>query len=191
MKTIPVIILYACLLSACSTPSSTQSKKQTDQTPAAIENSSNSAVIEPEKTTAGIFSKLREALASSGDIESQYLPDDSIALRLSGDRVFAFGSAKISPEQAIPLQKISTILQLYPQSHMEIVGYTDDIGPKQYNMSLSAKRAESVAQILTRQGMLASSIETRGAGEANPIANNGTAEGRSQNRRVEIAIMAE
>ncbi len=187
MKTIPVIALLGCLIAGCATPPSTETSDQTVQTqPLAVDTSSIAS--EPKKVSENIFSDLAGVLSDNKGIDSQYLPDDSIQLRLAGDNVFAFGSAEVRADQIATLEKVTAILQRYPQSHVEIVGYTDNVGAPQYNKMLSSKRAESVADIFVKQGIPAATIQTRGEGADKPVADNRTAVGRSQNRRVEIYI---
>jgi OmpA-OmpF porin, OOP family len=79
--------------------------------------------------------------------------------------------------------------QLARASYIEIVGYTDNVGEDDDNMALSKKRAASVRDFLIAKGVDASKMVTTGKGEAMPIASNDTAEGRAQNRRVEILIL--
>lgn len=187
MKTIPVIALFACLITGCATPPSTEISDQTAQAQSPAVNTSTAA-SEPKKVSENIFSDLTAALSDSKGIDSQYLSDDSIQLRLAGDNAFAFGSANVRPDQVAILEKVTAILQRYPQSHIEIVGYTDNVGAPQYNKMLSSKRAESVADIFVKQGIPATAIQTRGEGADKPVADNRTSAGRSQNRRVEIYI---
>lgn len=67
-----------------------------------------------------------------------------------------------------------------------IVGYTDDMGPAEYNLDLSKRRAESAKAYFVKKGVDAKKITTKGAGETNFVADNDTAKGRAQNRRIEI-----
>jgi len=187
MKTIPVLALLGCLIAGCATPPSTETSSQTAQAqPSTVDTSA--AVNEPVKVSKSIFSDLTTVLADSKGIDSQYLADDSIELRLAGDNVFAFGSANVRPDQIATIEKVTAILQRYPQAHIEIVGYTDSMGAPEYNKMLSSKRAASVADIFVKQGIPATAIETRGEGADKPVADNRTAAGRSQNRRVEIYV---
>jgi outer membrane protein OmpA-like peptidoglycan-associated protein len=187
MKTTLVLALLGCLIAGCATPPSTETSDQAAQTQSPAVDTSTVA-NEPKKVSESIFSDLTAALSDSKGIDSQYLPDDSIQLRLAGDNAFAFGSANVRPDQVATLEKVTAILQRYPQSHIEIVGYTDNVGAPQYNKMLSSKRAESVADIFVKQGIPATAIQTRGEGADKPVADNRTSAGRSQNRRVEIYI---
>ena len=86
------------------------------------------------------------------------------------------------------LAKVAGILIAYPDIKLEIDGYTDNTGTASYNQQLSEQRAASVQAYLTREGVPASSITTRGFGMDNPIASNDAATGRQQNRRVELVV---
>ncbi len=88
------------------------------------------------------------------------------------------------------LDKLVTVFNEYPDTDITIFGYTDSTGPADYNLKLSGERAASVKNYLVAKGILASRFTIQGMGIADPIADNGTAEGRSQNRRVEFAIVA-
>lgn len=88
------------------------------------------------------------------------------------------------------LDKLVAVFNEYPDTDITIFGYTDSTGPADYNLKLSGERAASVKNYLVSKGISASRFTITGMGIADPIADNGTAEGRSQNRRVEFAIVA-
>jgi outer membrane protein OmpA-like peptidoglycan-associated protein len=69
-----------------------------------------------------------------------------------------------------------------------VAGYTDSTGSRQLNMTLSQQRADSVGSALITQGVAANRVRTSGMGPDNPVASNSTAEGKAQNRRVEITL---
>ncbi|MGD9811147.1 MAG: OmpA family protein, partial [Sphingobium sp.] len=77
----------------------------------------------------------------------------------------------------------------YPPTYIDIYGHTDSDGSDAYNQGLSQRRAQSVADYLSTHGVQSARMETRGFGETQPIADNATAEGKAQNRRVEIKIV--
>ncbi len=88
------------------------------------------------------------------------------------------------------LVQLSETLKKYEDTNILIEGHTDNTGSDEYNQELSQKRAKSVSSFLEVQGVSSSRITTMGYGESQPIAENSTTAGRSQNRRVEVAIFA-
>nr|WP_315162429.1 OmpA family protein [uncultured Flavobacterium sp.] len=88
------------------------------------------------------------------------------------------------------LDKLIPVFQEYPDTNIMIYGYTDSTGSAEYNLKLSGERAASVRNYLVSKGLVSSRFSETGLGIADPIATNDTAEGRSQNRRVEFAITA-
>lgn len=88
------------------------------------------------------------------------------------------------------LDKLVPVLNQYPDTNIQIYGYTDSTGSAEYNLNLSNQRAASVKAYLSGKGLASGRFVTTGLGIADPIATNDTPEGRSQNRRVEFAITA-
>lgn len=88
------------------------------------------------------------------------------------------------------LDKLVPVFQNYADTDIIIYGYTDSSGKVEYNQTLSEQRAASVKSYLSGKGLNTSRFTTTGLGIADPIATNETAEGKSQNRRVEFAITA-
>jgi outer membrane protein OmpA-like peptidoglycan-associated protein len=88
------------------------------------------------------------------------------------------------------LDKLVPVFNQYPDTNIQIYGYTDITGTPEYNLKLSGERAASVKSYLNGKGIASSRFTTTGLGIADPIATNDTPEGRSQNRRVEFAITA-
>lgn len=103
---------------------------------------------------------------------------------------FATNQSDISGESEISLLKLITIFQKYPKTNIIVEGHTDSSGSDAYNMELSKNRAQAVTNYLSSNGISASRIETNWFGEDQPKHDNSTAEGRSKNRRVELAIVA-
>ncbi len=104
------------------------------------------------------------------------------------DVTFAVNQTSISPQMRNVLDGVAQNLVDRPQSLIDVMGHTDSSGSDDYNLDLSRRRAESVANYLVSRGVARARIETIGYGEAYPIADNSTESGRSQNRRVEIRI---
>ena len=108
-----------------------------------------------------------------------------------GDAVlFATNSFTLTPAADAALSRIAFNLNQNPGTHITVVGYTDNTGTYDYNMTLSQKRADAVRNYLISQGVAADRIQAVGDGENNPITSNATAAGRTQNRRVELYIFA-
>lgn len=88
------------------------------------------------------------------------------------------------------LNRLANVLVEYPDTHILVVGHTDSTGPRQFNMTLSRDRANSVTSFFVNQrGLSAGRITTESFGPDAPIADNGTVEGRAKNRRVNVAIV--
>ncbi len=115
------------------------------------------------------------------------------ALTLSERVLYPFDSYVIRPTARPVLDSVMTVLKAYPQVKVEIRGYTDAIGPESYNQTLSMHRANSVKQYLLDKGIAADRMRIQGFGEAPEhfIADNSTAVGRQENRRVEIEFVRE
>ena len=88
------------------------------------------------------------------------------------------------------MSRIAINLNQNPQTDFTIIGYTDNTGGYDLNMRLSQERADAVRNYLMGQGVSGSRLKSKGEGWANPVATNETAEGRAQNRRVEMFITA-
>jgi outer membrane protein OmpA-like peptidoglycan-associated protein len=104
------------------------------------------------------------------------------------DVLFRSGSFELLPGARERLAKVSGIVLAYPSLHVAVEGHTDSVGSDEYNQDLSEHRAQSVRDYFVQQGISASAIEARGFGKSEPIASNDTAEGRQQNRRVELVL---
>jgi len=113
---------------------------------------------------------------------------DKMTLRV----LFDFNKATLTAADVKELQKAVAFVKKYPGSKIRLDGYTDSIGTDAYNMKLSEKRAAAVRDYLIKEaGVDKSKISAVGHGEADPVANNKTADGRAQNRRTEISILSE
>ncbi len=112
-------------------------------------------------------------------------------LTLSADAFFDFNKSNLKPAGKASLNKlVSDLSQVQQVNYIDVVGHTDSVGSDSYNQRLSEKRSASVREYLVQQGVNPSIVRTAGQGERQPVASNDTAEGRAQNRRVEITIEA-
>jgi outer membrane protein OmpA-like peptidoglycan-associated protein len=107
------------------------------------------------------------------------------------DVLFATGKYELQPTAREALAKFSGIVVAHPGLKLQVEGYTDTVGGDTYNQTLSENRANSVRAYLINQGIEPTAITAIGYGKSNPAANNDTAAGRQQNRRVEIIISGE
>jgi outer membrane protein OmpA-like peptidoglycan-associated protein len=104
-----------------------------------------------------------------------------------------FDTAKYSlrPLAREKLAKVAGIVSGHPGLRLDVEGHTDSIGGDDYNQRLSEQRGATVRDYLTQQGMPVSSVTAKGLGKTQPVASNDTAQGRQQNRRVELVISGE
>lgn len=113
---------------------------------------------------------------------------DYLLVNLPDDVLFATGSATLRPDLQGEIRSIAANLVTYPNSNIEVVGHTDNVGGAAMNMDLSQRRAYSVASILIGAGVPAGRISSYGRGMDQPVASNANEAGRSKNRRVEILV---
>jgi outer membrane protein OmpA-like peptidoglycan-associated protein len=104
------------------------------------------------------------------------------------DVLFDTGKYTLKPNTQISLAKVSGILQAYPGLKVQVEGYTDSVGSDDYNQKLSENRADAVRNFLLTQGVPETNITATGYGKAKPVADNATAQGRAQNRRVQLVV---
>jgi outer membrane protein OmpA-like peptidoglycan-associated protein len=107
------------------------------------------------------------------------------------DVLFDFDSANLKPGAREKVAHVAGILKSHPDLKIEVEGHTDSVGSDGYNLRLSERRAESVRTSMVQQGVSRDVVGTAGFGESKPVATNGTAVGRQQNRRVEIVVSGE
>jgi len=102
---------------------------------------------------------------------------------------FDFDSARLKPAMKATLDDLADKVNASPgDESLEIIGHTDSVGTDAYNQWLSERRAAAVADYLAGRGVSSARMTTKGMGESQPIADNGTKEGRAKNRRVETQV---
>lgn len=131
--------------------------------------------------------KLRAELAGTG--VEVVRNSENITLDIPGGITFAVDSSDINSSFKPILDKVASTLVEYDQTLIEVAGHTDSTGSDSYNQGLSERRASSVASYLSGRGVPMRRMVTVGGGESHPVASNDTAEGREQNRRVEVTIV--
>ena len=145
------------------------------------------AVLAAERDKAELRAQLREQL--NVILETRETARGLI-VNLS-DVLFDFNKATLRPGAREKLAKIAGIILAHPGLRMEAEGHADAVGTDDYNQRLSERRAQSVSAFLLEQGISRDTITAMGFGESRPVATNGTAEGRQQNRRVELVVSGE
>jgi outer membrane protein OmpA-like peptidoglycan-associated protein len=118
--------------------------------------------------------------------------DDGIIVTFDENSGVNFDTNKynINASSQATLDKLSAVMIEYPDTDVLVVGHTDSVGADTYNMTLSKNRAESVTNYFTgSKGLSSGRFSTNWYGETSPIATNDTAEGRAQNRRVNIILV--
>ena len=130
--------------------------------------------------------KLREKLQGTG--VSVTRNGDEIILNMPGNITFDTGSNALKPSFFSILDSVVLVLDEFESTLVSVAGHTDSVGSDESNDVLSVNRASAVATYLNNQGVIADRLLVVGHGERSPIATNETAEGRAQNRRVEITL---
>jgi len=115
---------------------------------------------------------------------------EGIKITFDSGLLFDVDKSELRPQAKTNIESLATILKKYSDTNIVVEGDTDNTGTEDYNVGLSNRRAQSVADYLTGLGVPGSRLSTVGLGETNPIASNDTDYGRQQNRRVEVAIFA-
>jgi len=142
-----------------------------------------------------------QAEAEKADLRSQLLTQFNAILQTRdtarglivnmSDVLFDTAKFSLRPLAREKLAKVAGIVSGHPGLRLDVEGYTDSVGGDEYNQRLSEQRGASVRDYLIQQGMPVGSVTARGFGKAQPVASNDTAQGRQQNRRVELVIAGE
>jgi outer membrane protein OmpA-like peptidoglycan-associated protein len=126
------------------------------------------------------------------------LGNDNVTINNTGDRLivtlpqdilFTTGSSAVRPDLQRDLGAVASNLQAYPNSTIQVIGHTDSDGEAGFNQQLSESRANAVVGVLLNNGINNARVQALGRGESQPVASNLNAQGKAQNRRVEIVIL--
>jgi outer membrane protein OmpA-like peptidoglycan-associated protein len=122
------------------------------------------------------------------ELKIQQLENETLKIDISSEVSFDFDSASLKSAFTPTLNKVADILQRYPNTIIHVVGHTDSVGSESYNMKLSERRAQSVVDYLSTEGVSSNRLFAIGKGESEPRATNDTEAGRQLNRRVELFV---
>lgn len=134
--------------------------------------------------------QIEQQMEGTGVQVTQDPTTGNINLIMPGNVTFAYNDTTINPSFYQSLNQLAATMNQYNETSIVVVGHTDSDGSDSYNLDLSQRRAAAVKNYLVAQGVQGYRIQTMGYGESRPVANNATAEGRAQNRRVELTINA-
>lgn len=129
--------------------------------------------------------KALDELARTAQVKED---ERGVVITLSGQVLFASGKSTLLPAARDALDNVAAALKANPDRDIIVEGHTDSMGSTSFNEDLSQRRAVAVREYLIEQGVPAEMIRARGRGEEEPIETNATAEGRANNRRVEIIL---
>lgn len=115
---------------------------------------------------------------------------EGIKITFDSGLMFDVDKSELKPASKQNLSELAVILNKYPDTNILLEGHTDATGTNDYNLDLSKRRSQSVANYLAGQQVMETRFTIMGYGEDQPIASNESADGRAQNRRVEVAIYA-
>jgi outer membrane protein OmpA-like peptidoglycan-associated protein len=115
---------------------------------------------------------------------------EGIKVTFHSGLLFDVNKSDLKPEAKANLIRLAEILNKYPDTEILIEGHTDSTGTRDWNLDLSMRRAQTVANALSRQDVLVSRLNQMGYGPDQPVASNTSPAGRTANRRVELAIYA-
>ena len=132
--------------------------------------------------------RAKEAMESLARIAAIKQEDRGLVITLSGSVLFATAKWTLLPSATNRLEEVAKALKEQEGRSITVEGHTDSVGNDASNMTLSQKRADSVREFLISRGVAADHVRAVGVGEGRPVADNQSAEGRANNRRVEIIV---
>jgi outer membrane protein OmpA-like peptidoglycan-associated protein len=150
--------------------------------------SERAARADAEQKAAQADERAKEAQASLAKLAAVKQEDRGLVITLSGSVLFASNQAVLLPEARTRLDQVAAALLATKERKIVIEGYTDSRGSDTYNEELSRRRADAVREYIVSRGYDGDLVTSTGMGKARPVADNGTAEGRANNRRVEIVV---
>ncbi|HET8753093.1 MAG TPA: OmpA family protein, partial [Salinimicrobium sp.] len=168
-------------------------KDSEDECPDEAGPADNNGCPFDDKDNDGVLDKDDKCPEVAGTVENEGCPEPTVEVinelnEYSRTILFDLNKATIRSESEETLQAIADIMKEYPSTVFHIGGHTDSTGSAEYNETLSRERAASVREFLIGAGIPANRMTSEGYGETKPISSNNTAQGRQENRRVEISL---
>ncbi len=133
--------------------------------------------------------EMQQSLQGTG-IQVERTAENTLNLTMPSSITFGFDSSVLTPQAQTASDSVAKVLNQYPDTTINITGHTDDTGSDSYNQKLSEERALSVSNYLSRHNVSHARLTTQGLGERMPKFPNTDEANRAQNRRVELAIVA-
>lgn len=165
-----------------------QAQGQLNQTQEQLRQTQQARATEEERRVEA-ERRAKQAAEDLAKVASVKQEPRGMVVTLSGSVLFATGKSELLPAARARLTEVAkTLAQQDKESQIVVEGHTDSQGSEAFNDELSRKRAESVKQFLASNGIAEDRISAEGHGESRPVATNDSAEGRANNRRVEIVV---
>jgi len=161
-------------------------RSQLDQSQQAL-GATQMQLQQQQETVQQLETKLKDARATIAKIASVKDDERGMVITLSGEVLFKTGKYDLKPGAMAKLDQIAEALKGKEQP-IVVDGYTDNVGTRDNNMALSQMRAQAVRDYLVSKGLPQDLVTAKGIGPDEPVADNGSIEGRAQNRRVEIVV---
>jgi len=141
-----------------------------------------------EMQTAEANQRAKEAADALAKLAAVKAEDRGLVITLSGGVLFATNQSALLPTAQTKLNQVAEALMATKERSLLVEGHTDSQGSSAHNLALSQRRADSVRSYLISRGYPGARIQARGIGEERPVTENTSAEGRANNRRVEIVV---
>ena len=139
---------------------------------------------------AGVKNDVEKSGASSLGVDVTEMPDGTLRVNIPSNVSFDSSQYVLKPALLPVLDSVARALVQHPELRAKSIGHTDSTGSQASNQTLSVNRAQAVTNYLAQQGVPATKLTAEGRGSSNPVADNGTVEGRAMNRRVELYLYA-
>jgi len=164
-----------------------------DQCPDIAGEAAYNGCLAPDSDNDGVTDATDKCPNEAGSIQNNGCPEISEETKELLDQAleglqFESGKDIIKASSFVILDQVVNLMNEHPDSKLTISGYTDSSGNDESNLSLSENRAQKVKEYLVNKGIQGNRLSAKGYGESNPIADNGTPEGRRKNRRVALEI---